>query len=112
MSFKISNVVQDEANRECGPSRLSETVTGTATLDPSVPVTKVILSGSGYTVTLPNGTPGERKVVTIVERSGGQVTIAYNSGWGGSDTFTMSSLSDTIQFIATVEGWHNTNWTD
>jgi hypothetical protein len=112
MSFKISNVVQDEANRECGPSRLSETVTGEATLDPSVPVTKVILSGSSYSVTLPLGTPGERKVVTIVQRSGGEVTVAYNSGWGGTTTRSMSSLSDTISFIASVEGWHTYDWID
>ena len=108
MSFKISNVTQNEANRECGVLRSPfEVVSSTKTLDPSIPVTKV----GTYTITLPNGTVGERKVITAVSGSG-SVTIAYNGGWGGSTTVTLETLSDTVEFVATVEGWHNRNWID
>jgi hypothetical protein len=111
MSFKISNVTQNEANRECGILRSPfEVVSSAKTLDPSIPVTKVTLNGT-YTITLPNGTVGERKVITAVSGSG-TVTIAYNRGWGGSNTVSLGTVSDTVEFIATVEGWHNNNWID
>lgn len=111
MSFKISNVIQDEANREWVRS-VFETVNSAKTLDPSIAVTKVALSGSSYTIVLPNGTMGEHKIVTVVSNTGGNVTIQYNGGWGGSTTIGLISVGDTVEFIATVGGWHNRNWID
>jgi len=107
MSFKISNILVDEANRDCvitTQNALSETVSTAKALNPLIPVTKFILTGE-YTVTLPNGTVGDHKFVTAIS-GGGSVTINYNNGWGSSNSKTLGYVGDSIEFVATVNGWH------
>jgi len=113
MSFKISNILVDEANRDCvitTQNALSETVSTAKALNPLIPVTKAILTGS-YTVTLPNGTVGDRKIVTAIS-GGGSVTINYNNGWGSSSNVNLGTVGDTVEFTATVNGWHRYTWID
>lgn len=107
MSFKISNTLVDEANRDCVITTQNTTVEIVSTaksLNPLIPVTKLVLTGS-YTVTLPNGTVGDHKFVTAIS-GGGSVTINYNNGWGSSNTKTLGTVGDSIEFVATVSGWH------
>jgi hypothetical protein len=112
MSFKISNSTLQEANREAVSYHGGfEKVTGVKTHNPSIPTTQVTLSGS-YPVTLPKGTIGERKMVTVVGGSG-ECTVSYNNGWNGnSNTTGLSTVGDTIMFYATVNGWHHVTWLD
>ena len=108
MSFKISNTLVDEANRDCViavQNATIEIVSATKTLNPLIPVTKFVLTGS-YTVTLPNSTVvGDHKFVTAIS-GGGSVTIQYNNGWGSSNTITLGTVGDSVEFVSTVNGWH------
>jgi hypothetical protein len=113
MSFKISNTLVDEANRDCAitaQNALSETVSTAKALNPSIPVTKLVLTGS-YNVTLPNGTIGDRKFVTAIS-GGGSATVQYKNGWGtnNNETITLGYVGDSAEFVATVSGWHLKNW--
>jgi hypothetical protein len=113
MGFKISNSVVDEVNREClvaSQHATFETVSSAKMLNALIPLTKVILTGS-YTVTLPNGEIGDRKTIIAVS-GGGSVTVNYNNGWGGSNSINLGTVGDTIDFIATTNGWHNRSWLD
>ena len=111
MSFKISNILVDEANRDCvitTQNALSETVSTPKALNPLIPVTKFILTGS-YTVTLPNGTIGDRKFVTAIS-GGGSATIQYKDGWGSNVDITLGDVGDSAEFVASVSGWHLRDW--
>ena len=115
MSFKISNTLVDEANRDCAitaQNALSETVSTAKALNPSIPVTKLVLTGS-YTVTLPNGTIGDRKFVTAIS-GGGSARVQYKNGYGIDRNITLGYVGDSAELVATVSGWHlgNNDWID
>jgi hypothetical protein len=114
MTFKISNTLVDEANRDCAiiaQNALSETVSTAKALNPLIPVTKLVLTGS-YTVTLPNGEVGDRKFLTAISGNGG-VTIQYKNGFGNNNTISFGYTGDSAELVASVSGWHLVNdWID
>jgi hypothetical protein len=112
MSFKITNSLIQEANRESVLYHAKiENVSAAATLNPSIPVTKVNL-GTAYTLTLPNGEVGEQKVITGVSGSA-NVAVSFNDGWGNAQTRTLYNTGDLLIFYATSLGWHcNSDYTD
>lgn len=113
MSFKISNVIVDEANREALLALDSvENVSSATTLDPHIAITKVTIVDSDYTLILPNGYVGEQKFITVVSGSGHNVAISYNNGWGSENTTTLSITGDSVLFVATANGWHYRSWID
>ena len=114
MSFNSSYTLVDEANRDCViavQNAAVEIVSTTKNLNPSIPVTKFVLTGS-YTVTLPNGTVGDRKFLTAIS-GGGSAMIQYKNGWGNSNTLNLGYVGDSAELVATVSGWHLVNeWID
>jgi len=114
MSFKISNTLVDEANRDCvvtTQNAITEIVSTAKALNPLIPVTKFVLTGT-YTVTLPNGTVGDRKFLTAIS-GGGSVTIQYKNGFGSNRDITLGYVGDSADFVASVSGWHLANdWID
>jgi hypothetical protein len=114
MSFKISNTLVDEANRDCvvtTQQALSEIVSTAKALNPLIPVTKFVLTGE-YTVTLANGNVGDRKFLTAISGNG-SVTIQYKNGFGNNDTISFSYTNESAELVASVSGWHTVNgWYD
>jgi len=103
MSFKLSNIILDEIHKTT--SDQVEVVSGTATLNPSIPTTKLTATSS-YSVYLPNGKIGQQKIITTVGGNG-NVTINFNYGLrnGGPETLTLYDLGDLVIFWATINGW-------
>jgi hypothetical protein len=114
MSFKVSNVVNEESKRlveESTSSNLIEQISSTATSDPYVATTHLTCN-SNFTVTLPNATPGTIKIMTLIAVTGATVLITYTSGWGDNDTYNMSYEGELIIFYATSKGWHTRTFLD
>jgi hypothetical protein len=103
MSFKLSNIILDEIHKST--ANQVEVVSGTATLDPSVPTTK-LKATSSYTVYLPNGKIGQQKIITTIDGNS-NVTINFNYGLrnGGPDTVTLYDAGDLVVFWANANGW-------
>ena len=114
MSFKISNTLVDEANRDCvvtTQQALYEIVSTAKALNPLIPVTKFVLTGE-YTVTLSNGVVGDRKFLTAISGNG-RVTIQYKNGWGNNDTISFGYTGESAELVASVNGWHTVkDWYD
>jgi len=108
MSFKVSNIILDEIQKTT--SNQVEVVSGTATLDPSIPTTKLNATSS-YIVYLPNGKIGQQKIITTVGGNG-NVTINFNSGYRntGPQTLTLYDEGDMGIFWASVKGWHHQSY--
>lgn len=114
MSFKVSNVVNEESKRvveESSSSNLIERISSTATSDPYVDTTHLTCN-SNFTVTLPNATPGTIKIMTLIAVTGATVSITYINGWGENNTFSMSYEGELIIFYATSKGWHTRTFLD
>ena len=114
MSFRLKNISQEEsrriAQRQIQTSEI-EYVSSATTLNPSIPTTKLTFDGS-YTVNLPNGRIGQQKIITV-SGSNGPVTVAYNSGYSGTETtLEFYSTGDTAIFWASVNGWHTRTYID
>ena len=103
MSFKLSNIILDKINKST--VNLVEVVSETATLDPSIPTTKIIATSS-FNVYLPNGRIGQQKIITSVGNS--NVTIHFNSGYrdSGTNSITFYDSGDMIILWASINGWH------
>jgi hypothetical protein len=115
MSFKLSKISIEETRREIRQTiGTIEVVTGTATLDPYIPITQVIANTVSYTVTLPNAEPGTRKVIVFVSQGETNVTVEYNDPYNIEDTDTqeLSNVGDVLVFYATPQGWQNTGYYD
>ena len=103
MNFKLSNTILDEIHKITKNN--VEVVSGTATLDPNVPTTK-LMATSSYDVYLPNGPLGQQKVVTTTNGNG-NIRVFFNNGYSGvSDDITLYDQGDMVIFWASVEGWH------
>lgn len=103
MSFKVSNILLDKINKSIVKS--VEVVSGSATLNPSIPTTKLIATSS-FDVYLSNGEIGQQKIITTV--GNGNVTIHFNFGDrdGAATTITLRDDGDMIIFWASVNGWY------
>jgi hypothetical protein len=110
MSFKVSNIILDEIHKST--ANQVEVVSGTATLDPSVPTTKINATSS-YQLYLPKGKVGQQKIITIVDGSS-SVTINYNNGYssGVPSDITLSTRGDMLIMWASVNGWHYRSYID
>jgi hypothetical protein len=104
MSFKVSNTILDKINKSIVKS--VEVVSGTKTLNPSIPTTKIIATSS-FDVYLPNGEIGQQKIITTVG-NGNVVAIHFNYGdrYGEAITITLRDDGDMIIFWASVNGWY------
>jgi len=103
MSFKVSNIAEDKLNSLIKTQ--VETVTASKTLNPSIPITKVIATSS-FAVDLPNGTLGFQKIITTVGGNG-NIQITFNSGYGdGTISVTLYDEGDMLILWASVNGWH------
>lgn len=104
MSFKLSNIILDEIHKITQNN--VEVVTGSTTLDPNVPTTKLIAT-SNYDVYLPNGKIGQQKVITT-SGGNGNITINFNNGFrnSGSNSVTLYDSGDMAVLWASVNGWH------
>lgn len=104
MSFKLSNNILKEIHKTT--SNKVETFSQTATLNPSIPTTKLIAT-TDYVVYLPNGKIGQQKIVTTVGGNS-NVTINFNSGYtdSGTNTVTLYDEGDMVVFWASINGWH------
>lgn len=114
MSFKVSNVVNEESKRvvdESSSSNLIEQISATATSDPYVDTTHLTCN-SNFTVTLPNATPGTIKIITLIAVGEGTVTVTYTNGWGDNNTYSMSFEGELVIFYATSKGWHTRTFLD
>jgi len=103
MSFKLSNIVLDKINKTT--VNQVEVVSGEATLNPSIPTTK-LMATSNYSVYLPNGKIGQQKIITTV--GNGNVTINFNSGYldEGANSRTLHDSGDMLILWASIHGWH------
>ena len=113
MSFKVSNTaVQESKRRSFAPSVITEYISSSATLTPTIPITVCRLSGT-YDVYLPNGPAGQQKVISAVGPDTGSFTVYYNDGYnGGSNDDTFSGVGYTAIYYATSVGWNRYFYND